>query len=281
MKLNNLTQILTLFLVIISLGGCSSIFGSSEEKKEQMQRDQLPALSSKADAPKKSAEGYLLTGYDDTETEPSDASILSSMPDELPPYRLQVGDVLAIKLLLNPELEEEVVIRPDGKISTTVAQNVMAFGKTPEQLQETLNQKYAEYLSDPNVAVIVRSFAPTRIYVLGEVNAPGEYITTGPTFTLLQAIAMAGNIKNSADPDEILVFRRGVGDKPEAYRADYDDATSGLLPGADVRLAAYDVVFVPRTAIADAYVLYEQSIQQFLRPALNLGLSYRLDDKGN
>jgi len=203
---------------------------------------------------------------------------IADIATDLPSYQIQIGDVLSLKLLLNPELEEEVTVRPDGKISTAVAQNIMAYGATPEELQEELNFRYGEHLSDPNVAVIVRSFAPTRFYVLGEVNEPGEYISVGPNLTLLQALAMAGDVKNSADLEEVIILRRGAGNRPKAYRADYDNATSGLMPGSDVRLAAYDVVYVPKTAIADAYVLYEQSIQQFLRPSLNFGLSYRVDD---
>jgi len=264
-----------LIICVTALSACSSFTsmfdGVDEKAAHEAAFQKLPKLAQNAAGQQKT--GYLLKGPENTKT-----SFVPASFDVLPPYQLQVGDVLSIKLLLNPELEEEVVVRPDGKISTAVAQNIMAFGKTPEELQETLNLEYSEYLSDPNVAVIVRSFAPTRIYVLGEVNEPGEYITSGPNYTLLQAIATAGNIKNSANPDEILIFRRGTGDRPEAYRADYDKATSGLMPHEDIRLAAYDVVYVPRTAIADAYVLYEQTIQQFLRPSINFGLSYRLDD---
>lgn len=217
----------------------------------------------------------------DIESAPENILPIADLANDLPSYQIQIGDVLSLKLLLNPELEEDVTVRPDGKISTAVAQNVMAYGLTPEALQEELNKRYAKHLSDPNVAVIVQSFAPTRFYVLGEVNNPGEYISVGPNLTLLQALAMAGDIKNSANLEEVIILRRGAGDRPKAYRANYNEATSGLAPGADIRLAAYDVVYVPKTAIADAYVLYEQSIQQFLRPSLNFGFSYRLDDKDN
>lgn len=212
------------------------------------------------------------------ESAPENILPIADLADELPPYRIQIGDVLEIKLLLNPELEEEVTVRPDGKISTAVAQNVMAYGVTPEELQDDLNDRYSKHLSDPNVAVIVRSFAPTRFYVLGEVERPGEYISVGPNLTLLQALSMAGDIQNSANTEEIVILRRGAGNEPKAYKADYDKATNGLSPESDVRLAAYDVIFVPKTSIAEAYVLYEQSIQQFLRPSVNLGFSYRLDD---
>lgn len=202
---------------------------------------------------------------------------IAPMANELAPYKMQIGDVLEIKLLLNPELEEEVIIRPDGKISTAVAQNVPAFGLTPEELQKKLNQHYKAHLSNPNVVVIVRTFAPTRVYVLGEVTSPGEYISIGPNLTLLQALARAGGIKNSAKTNEILLLRRGSAEHPKAYYANYDAAISGLDPGADIRLAAYDVVYVPRLAIAEAYVRYEQYFQQFLRFSVGLGLGYSLN----
>ncbi|MCB9988474.1 MAG: polysaccharide export protein [Rhodospirillales bacterium] len=218
----------------------------------------------------------LLTGCASAKIAPAPRNIMpiAAIADELPPYRMQIGDVLEIKMLLNPELNEEVIIRPDGKISTAVAQNVLAFGLTPEELQDLLNERYTTHLSDPSVAVIVKTFAPARIYVMGEVNNPGEYLSEGLSMTLLQALALAGGVKNSADTNEIILLRRGSGEEPKAYFADYDAAISGAEPEADVRLAAYDVVFVPRTGIAEFHKYYEQYVQQFIRPSIGIGAYY-------
>lgn len=205
---------------------------------------------------------------------PQNVMPIAQIAKELPPYRIQVGDSLELKMLLNPELEEQVTVRPDGLISTAVAQNVPAFGLTPEELQKDLNDRYTSHLSNPNIAVIVKSFAPTRVYVLGEVNNPGEYISVGPNLTLLQALARAGGVKNTAKTGSVLITRRGSGEKPEVYLADYDEATSGYQPGADVRLAAYDVVFIPRTNIADVYVGYEQYIKQFLNTSVSASYQF-------
>ena len=100
--------------------------------------------------------------------------VVSPVPDSntLPPYRLQVGDVLRIRLLLNPELDEDVIVRPDGMISTALVQNLQAYGLTPLELQKSLIKYYKQQLTDPRISVIVQSFAPTRVYVLGEVKAP-------------------------------------------------------------------------------------------------------------
>lgn len=193
----------------------------------------------------------------------------------LQPYRLQVGDVLDIKMLMNPELNEQVTIPPDGLISTTVSQNVLAYGLTASELEKQLESEYSRYLQNPNVAVIVRSFAPSRVYVLGEVNTPGEFITVGPNLTVLQAVARAGGLKHSADVDNMIIVRRGSSTKAKAYTANFRAAATGNTPEADVRLAPYDVVYVPRTGIGEVYLHYNQYLQQFM-PA-SFGLSYQLN----
>ncbi len=195
---------------------------------------------------------------------------------EIPPYRIQFGDVLQIKAFLNPEFDQEVVVRPDGKISTTLVQDMPAYGRTPEELRDALVKVYRKQLTDPQMTVVVRSFAPSRVYVLGEVTSPGEYVSIGQSPTLLQVLARAGGLKNSAQSRHITILRRGAGEKPEVFLADYEDAVSGHNPAADVRLAASDVVFVPRTAVAEAYVGYDQLIRQFLPSSF--GLSYSLNN---
>jgi polysaccharide export outer membrane protein len=198
---------------------------------------------------------------------------------KLPPYRLQVGDVVDVKLLLNPELNDQVTVRPDGYISTTVSREVPAYGRTTSELQRDLEKRYSGQLVNPQVSVILRSFAPTRVYVLGEVTSPGEFITVGPSLTLLQAISRAGGVKNSAGLDKVLILRRGVSNSPVAYLASYNDAVSGRDPGGDVRLAPYDVVYVPRSGVGDVYLYFQQYVQQFV-PA-SFGASYQLNDRSS
>lgn len=190
----------------------------------------------------------------------------------LPPYRIQVGDVLDVRLMLNPELNEEVTVRPDGHISTTVVPDAVAAGRTVEQLDAALHADYSKDLQNPRVSVVVRSFAPTRIYVGGEVANPGEFITVGPTLTLSQAIARAGGTKLSSDDTAIFVIRRGADDRPEFLSVRYGAIMHGRDSSADIRLAPYDVVYVPKSGIADVYKWYNQYIQQFANPSF--GFSY-------
>jgi polysaccharide export outer membrane protein len=199
---------------------------------------------------------------------------LTSAP-ALAPYKLQIGDVVDVKLMYNPELNDEVTVQPDGMISTSVVQDVPAYGLTTAELQKKLQSLYHGELTKPHITVILRSFAPSRIYVTGEVNNPGEFITIGPNLTLVQAIARAGGIKNSGRPDEIVVLRRGAGEQPAAFKTDYKDAVSGGHPEKDVRLETYDVVYVPRSDVGDAYLYFQQYLQQFVPSSF--GLSYNLN----
>jgi polysaccharide biosynthesis/export protein len=193
----------------------------------------------------------------------------------LPAYRIQIGDVLDVRLLLNPELNEEVTVRPDGHISTTAVPDALAYGRTPAELADTLRGVYAHDLQNPRLTVEVKSFAPTRVYVAGEVTTPGEFITVGPTLTLSQAIARAGGTKLSSDDTSVFVIRRGPNDKPEFLSTKWKAVRQGRDANADIRLAPYDVVYVPKLGIAEVYQFYNQYIGQFANP--NFGFSYLLN----
>lgn len=196
------------------------------------------------------------------------------MAPNLPPYRMQVGDIVDVKLMLNPELNDQVMVRPDGMISTMVVGDIPAYGRTVTEVKKDLEKGYSKNLANPHLSLIVRSVAPTRVYVAGEVYSPGEFISVGPTLTLVQAIARSGGVKNSADTKNIVILRHGAGDEAEAYRASYHAAVTGEDPASDIRLAPYDIVYVPRTGVANAYLNYEQHFQQFLPISGNVGASY-------
>jgi protein involved in polysaccharide export with SLBB domain len=190
------------------------------------------------------------------------------------PYRLQVGDVVGIRLFLTPELNEDVTVRPDGRVTTQLAEAIPAAGRTPEQLAASLRTAYLTELKDPQITVELKSFAPLRVYLAGEVPSPGEITSAGPPPTLLEAIAKAGGIRVTGDASHILIIRRGDDDKPQVFAADYQAAASGRDPAADIRLQAFDIVVVPRTDIAEIYVWVNQHIQQFV--PVSWGFSYNV-----
>lgn len=196
----------------------------------------------------------------------------------LTPYRLQIGDVLQIRLLLNPELNEDVTVRPDGHISTTVVNDELAYGRTVPQLAAVLQRDYSGQLQNPHLTVVVRSFAPTRVYVGGEVNNPGEFISVGPAPTLAQALSRAGGLRLSGDDNSVFIIRRGAGNHPEFLSTRFGAIETGRDANADVALAPYDVVYVPRTGIAEVYRYFNQYVQQFV--PISWGFSYIVGGSG-
>jgi len=191
----------------------------------------------------------------------------------LNPYRIQVGDILDVRLMLNPELNEEVTVRPDGHVSTTIAKDEAAYGRTVPELTAALTHAYSADLRNPRLSVVVKSFAPTRVYVGGEVNNPGEFITVGPNLSLAQAISRAGGLKTmTGDEDKVFIIRRGPEDVPQFYSVRFQDVMWGKDPIADVRLAPYDVVYVPRSGVAEVYRFFNQYLLQFV--PVSWGFSY-------
>ena len=190
-------------------------------------------------------------------------------------YQVQIGDTLAVRLFDTPELNEDVTVRPDGRITTTLAQSVPAAGRTPEQVAAALRTIYNAELREPRITVGVKAYAPVRVYVAGEVFTPGELTTQGPPPTLLQALSRAGGIRVTGDTTGVLIVRRGPTDQPQVFAANYAGAVSGRDPGGDVTLRPYDVVVVPRTDVAEVYVWVNQHIQQFV--PVSWGFSYNVN----
>ncbi|HLK10828.1 MAG TPA: polysaccharide biosynthesis/export family protein [Candidatus Binatia bacterium] len=185
------------------------------------------------------------------------------------PYRIRVGDTLGIRFYKTPELNVDVPVRSDGKISISPAGDVEAAGLEPEELAKTLSELYAKELENPRVTVVVQSFGGT-VYVGGEVKTPaGEPFTTG--LTALQAVEAAGGFTVTAKLDNVILIRR----EPQGYKGyklALDDVLSGKDVAADVRLEPGDVVFVPRTKIADVDTFVDQYFRQLLpfQPAVPL-----------
>jgi polysaccharide export outer membrane protein len=191
------------------------------------------------------------------------------------PYRVQVGDVLGLRLYLAPDLDEDITVRPDGRITTTLAQSVPAAGRTPDEIAGDLRAIYAKELKDPELTVGVKTPSPARVFVAGEVIYPGEQDTSGAPLTLLQAVAKAGGLRTTGDLSHVFILRHGEGNKAEVVETDYYGAASGHDPAADVTLAPFDVVYVPKSGISRVYLWFNQHFQQFV--PVNWGFSYNVN----
>ncbi len=196
-----------------------------------------------------------------------------------PEYRIQAGDQLDIKLFFNPELNETVFVRPDGKISLQLVDDVRAAGLRPSDLDDVLTQKYSQELRKPVITVIVKSFTGQRVYVGGEVGNPGLVnLTAG--MTALQAVINAGGFRETAKPEGVIVIRKGADNRPIPIRVDLEQVIDGEEI-RDFQLHPYDIVYVPKTWIAKANKFVNQYIERLLLfkgISVGLGFSYELND---
>lgn len=187
-------------------------------------------------------------------------------------YVLQPGDELDVRFYYNPELNLSVLVRPDGKISLPLAEEVQAAGQTVPQLTQTLRSKYQSELRRPELTIIVRSFNSQKVFVGGEVASPGVIQAIGP-LTVLQSVTQAGGFKETARPDEVLVIRRDPTTRtPLVIPVNISSAIDGSQPNQDISLMPYDIVFVPKSPIANVNKFVDQYIRQNI--PFGFGLAY-------
>lgn len=195
-----------------------------------------------------------------------------------PPYRIRIGDKLAIKMPLNPELDQPVTVLPDGSISTNGVRRQEAAGMTVPDLDAALQQDYTKLLNNPLVYVAVTKSAPIPVYIIGAIERPGRYEFDGAVPRLAQAIAVAGGLKLGANPSEIFILRHLPDGKEQFFATRFADLRRGRDPEANVPLAASDEIFVPRTPISRAYGYFNQYIQQFVFTSANV--NYQVNSSG-
>jgi len=207
---------------------------------------------------------FLLMGCSSAPDIPK-ASELTTAPEPKIPrtYLIQPRDELDIKFFYNPELNETVTVRPDGKISLQLVDDLQAAGESPSQLDKMLTQAYARELKEPKITVIVRSFTGQQVFVGGEVNTQGVVeFTTG--MTPLQAVINAGGFKETAKPEETIIIRKGQDNRPIPVRVDLENAYYGKNGATPFQLKPFDIVYVPKSTIAKANKFVEQYIQKLL-----------------
>ena len=158
-------------------------------------------------------------------------------------YKINPGDIIAISVWREPDLQREVLVRPDGKFSFPLAGDVDARGKSVEQVRALLEKKLGRYIPDLVVSVSVVAINGNKVYVIGEINRPGEIIAN-PRVDVTQALAIAGGMSAFAQVNDITILRRtdnGLISIP--FR--YGDIEKGKRLEQNIILQAGDVVVVP------------------------------------
>ena len=154
------------------------------------------------------------------------------------------GDVLAINVWKETEVSHVVPVRSDGRISLPLVGEVQAGGRTPKQLETDISTKLKDYVSEPEVTVIVQEIRSQKFNVLGMVMKPGSYVLTNPT-TVLDAIAMAGGFRDFAKKKDVYVLRRAMDGKQARLPFNYKDVVKGHSSAQNVALQSNDTVVVP------------------------------------
>jgi polysaccharide export outer membrane protein len=160
-----------------------------------------------------------------------------------PAYQIGAEDVLDISVWKEPDVSRVVPVRPDGRISLPLINDVQASGLSPQELSRTVAEKLRKYLNDPQVTVIVTAINSQRIFVVGEVLRAGAFPLI-PGMTVLQALSSAGGFTTYADMKKIHVVRQRDG-KMVQLPFNYRDVLKGDNPDQNIKLEPGDTIVVP------------------------------------
>lgn len=182
-----------------------------------------------------------------------------------PRYQLGFGDVIEVKFFNNDQFNETLTVRPDGRISMQKVGDIPVAGLTPTQLSKLITKIYAKILKNPEVTVIVRNFGGYQVYVLGEVNSPGA-IPLQRNLTILQTLAQAGGYKETANLKSVLLLRRNQDGTIDAKRINMRARSPDAILKNDLYVEAFDIIFVPKTFIANVNTFVDQALAGVIKP---------------
>jgi polysaccharide export outer membrane protein len=182
------------------------------------------------------------TNQDATVTDPKNGDKKVS-PPESASYKIGEQDVLNITVWKEPQLSGPVVVRPDGKISVPLIDEVQAAGLTPMELQNLLLEKFRPFLAVPKVSVSIREVNSRKVYVIGQVGHAGTFHINNNT-TVLQVLTDAGGLRDYANPKKIYVMRT-VNGKPVKFPFHYDAVLKGQHYEENITLQPGDTIVVP------------------------------------
>jgi len=176
-------------------------------------------------------------------TTATQAQVSQSEDDSSSYYSIQPGDLLEISVWREEYLEKEVVVQPDGKISFPLVGILNAAGTTVEDVQAQVTERLTQYIPDPVVTVSIKEIRGNRVYVLGQVNNPGQFIMN-PTVDVVQALALAGGTTPFAELNDIKILRR-EGNSQTLIEFRYADMARGRNLEQNIILRSGDVIIVP------------------------------------
>ena len=189
-------------------------------------------------------------------------------------YRVGAGDTIEFKFFYNPELNDSMQVRPDGKVSLPLIGDLAVAGRSVAQIEAELKQRYSQTLERPEINVAIKTFASQRVFVGGEVNRPAA-IPLLAEMTPQEAILDAGGAKRTGALSKVILIRRSDNGQPVMQIL---DMTPPKQP-ADARTALpllrpFDVILIPESKIAKLDRWVDQYIRQVIPITLAGGFSY-------
>jgi polysaccharide biosynthesis/export protein len=174
------------------------------------------------------------------ETQPGNALVAASTPAG---YIVGADDLLTIRFWADPQLSADVVVRPDGKISIPLLNDVQAAGLTPQQLGESLEKAASKFVTVPTATVIVREIRSRKVFLLGPGIAKQGVVPLTTEMTVLQAIAAAGGLLEYAHKDDVVILRTENGQE-KRFKFNFDDVTKGKNLKQNILLQPNDTILV-------------------------------------
>jgi polysaccharide export outer membrane protein len=158
-------------------------------------------------------------------------------------YTIGPEDVIGVVFWRDAEMTGDVTVRPDGRITLPLIGELRAAGLSPDELKKQIQAAAVKYLSDANVAVVVRQINSRKVYITGLVTTPGAYPLVGPR-TVMQLISLAGGVTELADLENITIMRT-VNGKTTSHKFNYKDVARGRKLEQNLLLQPGDTVVVP------------------------------------
>ena len=158
-------------------------------------------------------------------------------------YVIQPGDMLDISVWKEKDLEKELMVRPDGGLNFPLIGDIIASGKTIAQLQKELTTKLTKYVPDPVLTISIKQSLGNKIYIVGKVNKPGDYIAIR-NIDVMQALSMAGGPTPYASVNKIKILRRMNGEQ-KVFLFKYSHVEKGEDLEQNIVLQGGDIVVVP------------------------------------
>jgi polysaccharide biosynthesis/export protein len=177
-----------------------------------------------------------------TASAPGQDTASGAKPDST--YIIGNDDVLAINVWKEPDISRSVPVRSDGNISLPLVGEVLAAGRTPHQLEAEIAGKLKNYISEPEVTVIVQEIKSQKFNVLGMVTRPGAYPLTN-SMTVLDAIALSGGFRDFAKQKSIYILRVNPDGSQARFDFNYKDVIKGKNPAQNLKLQPRDTIVIP------------------------------------